>query len=125
MYSCLFCSAQILAVCALDWDGKCLLVLYHTAGLKVGSEDMSRSFRKARTFDLPINDPVKVAHDGITMSFSPAGKVLVAIVEGVLHVMDWQRNKLLVSFRYPGGKVTAVRFDPIDHSRISLSGSTT
>lgn len=112
-------------MCALDWDGKCLLVLYHTAGLKVGSEDMSRSFRKARTFDLPINDPVKVAHDGITMSFSPAGKVLVAIVEGVLHVMDWQRNKLLVSFRYPGGKVTAVRFDPIDHSRISLSGSTT
>lgn len=50
--------AQVLAVCGLDFEGRCLLVLYHTGGIKVG-EDLTRMFRKARTFELPVTDAAK------------------------------------------------------------------
>lgn len=41
-----------------------------------------------------VAGPNRVEEDGITLSFSPTGRTLVAIVDHVLHIIDWQRNKV-------------------------------
>jgi hypothetical protein len=66
---------QVLAVCAYNWDGACMLLLYYTSGLKLG-EDIHQRFRRARLFEVGRYKHKQDSRGGgvdTSISHTPAG----------------------------------------------------
>lgn len=121
---CFHMEGQVLAVCASSWDQKFIVEFYHTNGLRIGG-DVNNRFRRARSFRLDESQCTEsLANEGnhICMDFSSCGKLLIAYIHGTVYHFDWQRSKILFSYKYPGERVKCITFSPHDSSKVACSG---